>query len=1184
MDASNGPPVDSRLIAAPTVAPPPGVRPLGQPMFQQSLGPQLGLQGLAAAGFRPAQFAQAAAASGMSIFQAQPPPMAAQSLPPNTGPRKAAADRSKAAPMAGSARKQCNCKNSRCLKLYCECFASGRYCENCNCVQCFNNREHEATRQSAVEAILERNPNAFRPKIQSAPQPIDPTPTAASAVVANAAVPGRHLKGCNCKKSSCLKKYCECFQAGIYCSDNCKCVECKNFEDANAGVGGPGGNGSKRLRYGSAPPPPVPGSSLGLAAAAAAQGVPLGAIRSGLLQTGGFGALVQHQQQQAAAAAAVAAAGIGSLQMGLAGAVAAAAAAAGAAGPGGGPRPGGAAQGVIGNLAGLGPGGMASLPQALSLALAAASGSAPQLLSLQSTAPGGQSGPSLVVAPAPQPLAAAAVAAAAAAAVQTQLPLRAKMQEVVNGMVKRSVIEELCRLLWMVADDEAASARVTTVGVSAAAVAAAGGGGTPLLDNLNPPPLPPQQLAGQVVVCNGGAGSGTSHMSSGQAPSITETVAAGQASDVLVRQCEEAMAAAAAVNADGDEAMAYDGLVGNSGAGDGGGSVGTMIKLEFDVRDAGRGAALNFQLPIQPLGHSHSGGAGGRGDGEPEVTAEAALALAAEAVDRTQGEDGDGATDSRRGGHSGGTQRSGDLGFTHLPQSQSQLLPLQPHTQQPQQPQSQQHQHQQQSSRQHRGPGLLYARKERVVLEEFLSIMNKISDTAAKKLQQHNASVATSTPMQAGLLPAPPSLHLQQQQQQQPSAPPPPQQQQQQPYGYPQVLSAPSQPQQQQPVANLATAATGAGASALPGGGAFMAGARPPAGNVGHGPMVAQHGFPNGQVLYPVPSSYPAAAAGGGGSGGSGVAITVNGPAGGTTAATAAAPLSVAFSSATGPDSVAAVAPSGGVPSVSGTMAAATTPPGGLGEPEQQPLPGGPALPIQHHPPQHHPQQQQHLPAHHGGVPVILAPPRGSHSSFSSSVITTVLQPTHPHPQQQQQGQQQQPLNAIGGIGIDIGIDSSASLIEMQAEALSAVGNLPYPVQHQDPEEGDPTVAEPVIVEEVIVECPQPQVVSEQQQMVLFSERQVTTIWNPGAGSGAEQTGVEELGAGNGAVAAAAAAAATLDDALVVAVTTAAKDGDHLMAEADTRGDDGTGGGGDGGSDGSSCGGGDPMDMTETLA
>lgn len=29
--------------------------------------------------------------------------------------------------MLGEKRKLCNCKNSRCLKLYCECFASGVY-------------------------------------------------------------------------------------------------------------------------------------------------------------------------------------------------------------------------------------------------------------------------------------------------------------------------------------------------------------------------------------------------------------------------------------------------------------------------------------------------------------------------------------------------------------------------------------------------------------------------------------------------------------------------------------------------------------------------------------------------------------------------------------------------------------------------------------------------------------------------------------------------------------------------------------------------------------------------------------------------------------------------------------------------------------------------------------------------
>ena len=60
----------------------------------------------------------------------------------------------------------CNCKKSKCLKLYCECFAAQKFCSECNCLNCLNLKTNEDEIKNVRKSLLSRNPHAFKPKLE----------------------------------------------------------------------------------------------------------------------------------------------------------------------------------------------------------------------------------------------------------------------------------------------------------------------------------------------------------------------------------------------------------------------------------------------------------------------------------------------------------------------------------------------------------------------------------------------------------------------------------------------------------------------------------------------------------------------------------------------------------------------------------------------------------------------------------------------------------------------------------------------------------------------------------------------------------------------------------------------------------------------------------------------------------
>lgn len=121
---------------------------------------------------------------------------------------------------------KCSCKASRCLKLYCLCFANSGFCSpDCSCRNCLNTHDTENSVRDAREAVLLRDPRAFDPKLKQ------PSPTS----VGPARRTDIHFKGCNCRKG-CTKRYCVCRELQVECGPRCTCSGpdgCMNRKTSN---------------------------------------------------------------------------------------------------------------------------------------------------------------------------------------------------------------------------------------------------------------------------------------------------------------------------------------------------------------------------------------------------------------------------------------------------------------------------------------------------------------------------------------------------------------------------------------------------------------------------------------------------------------------------------------------------------------------------------------------------------------------------------------------------------------------------------------------------------------------------------------------------------------------------------------------------------------------------------------
>lgn len=116
---------------------------------------------------------------------------------------------------------QCNCERSMCLKMYCQCFSEGRYCSDCNCVNC-QNFPGNLNLKKRVRLLNKGDSKFWHEAI------------AKESFDCQSHNSENTVKSCNCSRSKCLKGYCDCFNAGRFCNEFCKCCNCCNKVSSNA--------------------------------------------------------------------------------------------------------------------------------------------------------------------------------------------------------------------------------------------------------------------------------------------------------------------------------------------------------------------------------------------------------------------------------------------------------------------------------------------------------------------------------------------------------------------------------------------------------------------------------------------------------------------------------------------------------------------------------------------------------------------------------------------------------------------------------------------------------------------------------------------------------------------------------------------------------------------------------------